>query len=90
MVATSVRPWNGKTTGPVDPKSRSLLLRYLQFDGVNESTILNSFGASVMTVSPKLPAAGSYRPSAVCVMMPLGPLTTPPRPQAPAGLPPLV
>jgi len=52
MVATSVRPWKGKTTGPVDPKSRSLLLRYFQFDGVNESTILNCFGASVMTVSP--------------------------------------
>ena len=87
MVATSVRPWNGKTTGPVDPRSRSLALRYFQFDGVNESTILNSFGASVMTVLPKLPAAGSYGPSAVCAMMPLGPLTTPPRPQAPAGLP---
>src|SRR4051812_31076179 len=87
MLATNGRPLKAKATGLVAPRSRSFWLRCAQFAGVNESMILNSFGASARTASPKLPMAGSDAPSAVWIRIPLGPFTTPPRPHAPAGLP---
>ena len=81
------RPLKAKTTGFGRSQIEISGLRCAQFAGVNESMILNSLGASASTASPKLPTAGSDAPSAVWIRIPLGPFTTPPRPQAPAGLP---
>ena len=72
-------------------QSRSWTFKYFQLSGVNESINLVAFGASFSTVSPIFAGRRIVGPSAVCVMtVPSGPSVTPPRPQGPAYLVPLV